>query len=392
MTANGTIVVVSPYRTEYGPRAVLEHVTEAIAESGFRAVLAVPDGAELTPSLLERSARIQNISGLTTIPRTVNVFRLGAFLRGHLAAARAIQALAGEENAIAIYATSEATFCGGLAARRLEVPSIVHAIGMSINKPPWVAAAYIRFLDRMTDMFIACSSAVSEMFAAHGVDERKNTVVHNGVDAARIRIEALAAEVGVGVGVAHDGPAVGMIAAYDSRKGHELFVDACAIVADRHPNARFYIIGGVLPGQSESVRFERRVVARIEALGIADRFERVGYVGAPGIYGWIRAMDVIVVPSRTEAFAHALLEAMICERPIVASAIEGNLDAFVDGLSGIYATRDAERFAEAISQLLADADRAAAMGRAAARHAARLFDLSVTVSANAQVIQELLAE
>ena len=49
-------------------------------------------------------------------------------------------------------------------------------------------------------------------------------------------------------------------------------------------------------------------------------------------------MDVVVVPSRTEAGgpSFALLEAMFCGRAIVATALEGNLDAFVDGVSGRY--------------------------------------------------------
>ncbi|HUZ81449.1 MAG TPA: glycosyltransferase family 4 protein, partial [Gaiellaceae bacterium] len=311
MSSRGSIVVVSPYRTEYGPREVLEHVAEAVVAAGYTPVLAVPEGAQLTPSLHERSGRIVTIPNLTTIPRTVNIFRLIAFLRAHLSAARTIRELAVEENAIAIYATSEATFCGGLAARRLELPSVVHAIGMSINSPRWVAAFYIRFLDRVTDMFVACSAAVAEMFSAHGVDELKNTVVHNGVDARRVRSAGATP-----MTLPQDGPAVGMVAAYDSRKGHELFVDAAARVAADHRSVRFYLIGGVLPGQKESAAFEQRIAARIAELGLSSRFEQVGYVTAPEVYRWIRAMNVIVVPSRTEAFAHALLEAMICERPV----------------------------------------------------------------------------
>jgi glycosyltransferase involved in cell wall biosynthesis len=387
MSSHGSIVVVSPYRTEYGPREVLEHVSEAIVAAGYTPVLAVPEGAELTASLKERSGRIATIPRLTTIPRTMNVIQLLVFLRAHLSAARAIRKLAVEENAIAIYATSEATFCGGLAARRLELPSVVHAIGMSINSPRWVAAFYIRFLDRVTDVFVACSSAVAEMFAEHAVEERKNTVVHNGVDAAHVRVAGAQP-----ITLAHDGPAVGMVAAYDSRKGHELFVEAAANVARRYPSARFYLIGGALPGQRESAAFEQRVTTRIAELGLSDHFEQVGYIRSPEVYRWIRAMDVIVVPSRTEAFAHALLEAMICERPVVATAIEGNLDAFVNGHSGIYVGRSPKEVADAIGGLLSDPARARAMGEAAGRHATRLFDLSVTVSANAQVIRELLTE
>ena len=387
MTSRRSIVVVSPYRAEYGPREVLEHVVEAVGLAGFAPVLAVPPGAELTPTLRARSRRIESIEGLTTIPRTMNVLRLAAFLRAHLSAARAIRRVAIEEHAAAIYATSEATFCGGLAARRLELPSFIHAIGMSINSPRWVAAFYIRFLERITDVFVSCSSAVAEMFAAHGVDEQKSTVVHNGVDARRVR----AATGTESVRLDRGGPSIGMVAAYDSRKGHELFVAAAERIVRRYPQARFYLLGDILPGQKESAAFARRISAQIAALGLSGSFEHVGYVPAPGVYDWIRAMDVVVVPSRTEAFAHALLEAMICERPVVATAVEGNLDAFIDGHSGIFVEPSADALAAAVDRLLGDPAFAREVGRAAGRHATRLFDLGVTVAANAEVIREFVA-
>lgn len=386
MTTLRSIVVVSPYRAEYGPREVLEHVVEAVGLAGFAPVLAVPEGAELTPTLRARSRRIESIEGLTTIPRTMNVFRLAGFLRAHLSAARAIRRVAVEEDAAAIYATSEATFCGGLAARDLQLPSFIHAIGMSINSPRWVAAFYIRLLERITDVFVSCSSAVAEMFAAHGVDEQKSTVVHNGVDAGRVRAAA-----GSGIELAHVGPAIGMVAAYDSRKGHELFVAAADRIVRRHPQARFYLIGDVLPGQKESAAFARRISAQIAALGLSNCFEHVGYIPAPDVFDWIRAMDVVVVPSRTEAFAHALLEAMICERPVVATAVEGNLDAFIDGHSGIYVEPSPDTLAAAVDRLLTDPAFARQVGKAAGRHATDLFDLSVTVAANAAVIREFVA-
>lgn len=385
MTERPSIVVVSPYRREYGPRRVLEHVAEAIELAGFSPVLAVPAGADLGDELRARSGRIETIPGLGTIPRTVNPLRLAAFLRAHLRAARAIASLAESERAVAVYTTSEATFCGSLAARRLQLPSVIHAIGMSINRPRLVAASYIRFLNRITDMFIACSAAVAEMFAAHGVSERKTTVVHNGIDAASVARASIPLQT-----LPHTGRAVGMVAAYDSRKGHELFVDAAALIAQRHPDARFYIIGGVLPGQDESARFEQQIARQIEQLGIEDRFERVGYLGPPDVYRWVRRMDVVVVPSRTEAFAHALLEAMACERPIVASAVEGNLDALVDGHSGVYVERRADDLAAAVDALLTSPARAKAMGVAAGARVASLFDVHVVIAANAELVRELL--
>jgi type III pantothenate kinase len=179
-----------------------------------------------------------------------------------------------------------------------------------------------------------------------------------------------------------------MIAAYDARKGHDLFVSAASLIAAAAPDATFYIVGGVLEDQPESAAFERRVIEQIDRLGLSEHVRRVGYVAPPELYTWIRSMDVIVVPSRTEAFAQVLVEAMKCARPVVATGIEGNLDAFIDGHSGLYAAGDPQSIATKVTELLGDPDRAAAMGLAAERRAG-LFDLEWMLPALADAVRRV---
>ena len=380
------IVVVSPYRSEYGPRQVLEHVCAAVVDAGYSPVLAVPAGAIVSPAMEELGEQVEFVDGLATFPRTLNLLRLALFYRHHRSAAKAIAALVKRYDAQGVYSISEAIFAASLGARRAGVPNVVHAIGMSISSPRWLAWLYIRILDRLTDQLVACSSAVAEMFADEGVEDGKCTVVHNGVAAAAVRASEDSPSP-----IDYPGPRVGMVAAYDPRKGHELFLAAAERVVRDHPEARFYLIGGVLEG-AESSSFEQKIRQTISELGLASHVELVGYVPTPGIHAWIRAMDVVAVPSRTEAFAHALLEAMVCGRAIVATRLEGNLDAFTDGHSGIYVPRVPERMAAAISRLIEDSEAREAMGRAAAERATEYFDLSVTVPANAWLVRRVFGQ
>jgi glycosyltransferase involved in cell wall biosynthesis len=383
MSSRGSIVIVSPYRIEYGPPQTLAHVTRALAEAGYDPVCLVPAGARRGGDL-ERLADVRQLRHLATVPRTWNVARLGAFLGEHLGAAAAIEKIAREVDARAIYSISEAVFAGSVAARRVKIPGIVHVIGMSIRSPRLGGLAYVRMLNQMTEHFIACSSAVAEMLADYGVADDKITVVHNGVPLARI--EASNELPDPLAGKPH--PRIGMIAAYDARKGHDLFVGAAAIVARKAPEATFYLVGGTLDDQPESAAFERRVIDQISSLDLTNRIKRVGYVAPPELYAWIRSMDVVVVPSRTEAFAHVLVEAMKCGRAVVATGIEGNLDAFIDGYSGLYAGRDEESIAAKVIELLAEPERAAAMGRAAEKRA-RLFDLESMLPALADAVRRV---
>ena len=103
-------------------------------------------------------------------------------------------------------------------------------------------------------------------------------------------------------------------------------------------------------------------------------------------------MDVVVVPSRTEAGgpSFALLEAMFCSRAIVATALEGNLDAFVDGVSGRYSAPAAAAVGAVVGELLDDPAQRQRLGEAARERAHELFDLDVVLPALAEAVEGLL--
>jgi glycosyltransferase involved in cell wall biosynthesis len=378
---SAAILIVSPYDVEYGPPRTLEHVARAVTLAGFRPVCAVPPSARPTRGLEQLQPEVVIVPNLRTVPRTLNPIRLGTFTREHFAASNEIADAAEALDARAIYSISEAIFCGGLAARRAGVPSLVHVIGMSIQSPRWGARTYIPFLNRLTDTFVACSSAVAEMLDANGVPDTKIAVVHNGIS-----VDEVLAGAALPSPVEHAGPKIGMFAAFDPRKGHELFVQAAAVLAKRHPDARFYLVGGILQGQSDSAAFGRRIDEQIAELGLNSKIVKVGHVPPPDVYAWMAAMDVVVVPSRTEAFAHVLLEAMACSKPVVATRIEGNLDAFVENDSGLYVTPKPESVAKSLARLIEDPELRARLGRSARRRVTLLFDTSVTIPAVADVI------
>jgi glycosyltransferase involved in cell wall biosynthesis len=378
------VLVVSPYRSEYGPGAVLDHVVQALACGGFEPLCIVPEGARLPPYIRDSGVEVHPISQLSTFPRTLNAVRLGSFFRGHMAAASAIERIASREHAAVIYSTSEAIFCGSLAARRMGLPSIVHAIGMSIAAPRVAASVYIRLLDRLTDQFVCCSSAVAEMFEANGVDDAKSVVVHNGISVDAV--DAVSA-----VDLEGRSARIGMVAAYDPRKGHELFLAAAERVVHEEPLTTFFLIGGVLAGQRESAAFEMRIRDQIARRGLERNVIRTGFIPPPEIYRTMKGLDIVVVPSATEAFAHALLEAMACSRPVVATRIEGNLDALVQGESGLYVDRDAAELAGALLSLIHDPGRSECMGRAGYRRVRELFDLSATLPPLSHAVETLLA-
>jgi glycosyltransferase involved in cell wall biosynthesis len=99
-----------------------------------------------------------------------------------------------------------------------------------------------------------------------------------------------------------------------------------------------------------------------------------------------------VVPSLSEAFGQVAVEAMICGKPVVASAVGGLRDAIIDGVSGLLVPPgDASALREALRALLLDPARRVQMG-AIGRQRARLFTVGTVADRIEQIYAELLSE
>jgi glycosyltransferase involved in cell wall biosynthesis len=150
-------------------------------------------------------------------------------------------------------------------------------------------------------------------------------------------------------------------------KGHDVFVRAAAVLAREFPNARFVVGGEVLdPAYYEELQ------ALVRDLQLGDRFTFAG--GISDLRAFLRDADLFVLPSRSEGFSNAIVEAMAAALPVVATDVGGNAEAVLDGVTGrIVPPEDSEALAAGIREVLADAERAKTMGQAGRQRVAERF-------------------
>jgi glycosyltransferase involved in cell wall biosynthesis len=139
-------------------------------------------------------------------------------------------------------------------------------------------------------------------------------------------------------------------------KGYDVLLRAAAYVRDVMPGVLFAIAGE----NHEPAHFSE-LMALLAALRLESNVTFLGQVDDIG--SLLRASDVFCLPSRTEGLSNALLEAMACERPCVATRVGGNPEVLVDGKTGyLVESEDAESLAARILQLLQHPATARTMG------------------------------
>jgi len=261
--------------------------------------------------------------------------------------------------------------------------------------PPFVLTRHVLFplksIHKLTlrdaSRIIAVSQAVAAALKKQNIfDPRRIVTIHNGIDTRRFAqasrersrplcLQKVTAPLLVGV-VGHLAPI----------KGQEEFIRAAAIVASRRSDVAF-----VLAGEDKSRTGEHRAA-------IKDLIAQLGMDGHIHLLGWVddvtellRALDLLISPSRSEPFGLAIVEAMASGVAVVASASEGAREIIEDHATGrLFPIGDGEALAKIICDLLADEQERKRLSRNAKVVAQERFSIESMIEATHEVYQQVL--
>ncbi|QYX55652.1 glycosyltransferase family 4 protein [Roseovarius sp. SCSIO 43702] len=170
-------------------------------------------------------------------------------------------------------------------------------------------------------------------------------------------------------------------------KGTDRFVETMIRLLPDHPDTTALVIGRA-GGKHES--FLSDLKARIAQAGLTDRILFPGEVAAPDLPAIMRGLSAVAQLPRYEGYGMAPLEGMASGVPFVATDA-GYYRSFSDnGRAGLIITDDSpSSAAEAFDALLRDADRHAAMSRAARQLAETRFSIETEADGIAHVYETL---
>lgn len=228
-------------------------------------------------------------------------------------------------------------------------------------------------LNHRYDRIVAPSQAILEQLVRHeGVDRLKTRCLPNGVDCERFRpMEAGPRnEARLRFGLPEKAYLIGCVARLVPVKRHEDLIAGFARVARSHPDARLVLVGGGV--------LEQALMRQVEELDLGELVIFLGEVR--DMEQLLPLLDAFALASSTEGMSNAILEAMACGLPVVATDVGGNPELVQPASTGYLVPpfRPGE-MALALSELLERRDHGHRMGRAARLRAETVFSLPTMI-------------
>jgi glycosyltransferase involved in cell wall biosynthesis len=275
----------------------------------------------------------------------------------------------------------QADLVGGLAAAlagRVPVVWGVHSTGLDPRKTTrlkrWTVRACVFASRVLPSRIVYCSQSSKDTHEALGYTKGAGVVVPNGADPEQFFPDTEAREsVRSELGVASEGPLVGLVARFDPAKDHLTFVRAAALLHDRLPHVGFVLCGN-------GITWENRQLARwIDEAGVRACFYLLG--PRTDIPRLTAALDISTSSSYYgEAWPLAVGEAMACGLPCVVTEVGDS--PLIVGQTGLSVQpKDPQALADAWHKLLTmGQEERAALGAAARRRIERHFSLPEAVA------------
>jgi glycosyltransferase involved in cell wall biosynthesis len=214
--------------------------------------------------------------------------------------------------------------------------------------------AYFRanqFSEKIVNGSFAISRGLHRLFTEAGMSNpRRMSVIHYGFDFSTVAYDANQQRYRKG------DPQLMIVGRLVRFKGHRHAIDCMPELVKRFPNIKLVIVG--------SGPIENELRRQIAERGVGANVVMEGY--RPNAHDYMRASDLVLVPSVSEGFGAVFLEAFNNRRPVVAFDVPASNEIIQNDVSGVLVPPyDTAAMTEAITTLLRNPERREALATAA---------------------------
>lgn len=244
---------------------------------------------------------------------------VGRALNGY-AVARALEAPIAEfaPDLVLAYWLYPDAFGAAIVANRLGLPFVAGARGSDVRARDRLTLALTRRALARADRVLTVSDDLRRLTVERlGVPAERVTTAPNGCDTSLFKLGSRGAARNA-LGLPLEGRCVLFVGRIVEAKGVRELCAAWLPLARRDPTLHLALVGdGPLREEARRGAAAAGVDARVHLPGVQD---------AATVSRWMRASDVVCLPSHTEGYPNVLVEALACGRPVVATPVGGILE------------------------------------------------------------------
>jgi glycosyltransferase involved in cell wall biosynthesis len=283
------------------------------------------------------------------------------------------------------YFLAQAGFVATYVGNYLNVPSVVSARGNDLERAVFDPARSAHVLYALQRANVVTTNAnVLAQKAKALVPGLEVIVIPNGIDTKHFRSlprnNMLAESLGLMKGTKR---VIGFAGELREKKGLRSLLSAYAQV-NKKESAALLIVGDVRTGE------DRQIFDEFKLSNPNARIIITGFVSQNDLPVYYSFMDVFIHPSLRDGLPNALLEAMACEKAVIATPVGGMLDAVIDCENGRFVrTNDAAELANIITELLSDENLRVKLGKAACQTITEKFTLRTELGTNLDLYRRL---
>lgn len=252
-----------------------------------------------------------------------------------------------------VYTATPDGVIGLLIRKVFSLPLVVSLIGSDINVWPFRSKLIYRLTKQViaeADSVIAVSNALKRK--AEEIVSPKNpiSVIYMGHDPSKFAFDEVA-RFNLRKKLDIPGKSIAFIFIGNILKTKGIFelLEAFCLLIKKMPDAYLIFVG--------DGKDKKRLIKKAVKTGISNRVIFIGRRQHNKIPHWLSMSDILILPSYSEGLPNAVVEAMACQRPVIATNVGGIPEVIVDGKSGILVEpKDAVALAEAMQRVAYDKD------------------------------------
>ncbi len=271
---------------------------------------------------------------------------------------------------------------GILGAKLARIPGIVHAERGTIEDKERNILLQ-RFLWGFADQVLSVSEAHrKKVVDVIGFPHEQIKAIVNGVDTERFfPNHEIKEETRKKLDLKKSSLCIGTVGSLRPVKNQALLINACKAILPHFDQVEVLIVG---EGPLQS-----KLLQEVKTLGLSEKIHFAGV--QPNIPEILNALDIFVLPSRSEGMPNAVLEAMACGIPVIATAVGGTSEVIEDGKNGILiASEDEPHLIQALTELIQNHEKRLAFGLEGRRRVLSQFSLKNMVSEYQMLYESLL--